>query len=272
MGFITFLLPLLFASAAYSSCPISTCRNNTNIPVRFPFWVNKQRTENCSYPGFSLYCTDQGLTALKLPQSGQFLVRSISYQTQSIQLYDPKNCLPKRLLNGFDPSGSPFEADSYVNYTFLSCPRKSTDARFTVIDCLSNSTTSVMATTHSIFAQKMSNKSCQMIRTLRVPNSGSDHDEGFTSSLNDDIWLSWDDPDCKDCEMKGGVCGFQNNGEQQIGCVYGATRSGIGDFSFSFSFPPFQSLFLSLKHSKPSILYSQPAVNQLHRNIEYVRI
>ncbi|KNA05746.1 hypothetical protein SOVF_187580 [Spinacia oleracea] len=225
MGFLAFfLLPFFVASTAYSFCPITTCTNSTLTPIRFPFHLDQHNTENCSYPGFNLHCTDQGHPAITLPHSGEYLVRVINYETQFMLIDDPDSCLPQRLLEGFDPSGSPFQAEFYVNYTFLSCPRNFTNARFTVIDCLSNSTRSVIATFLTDFTADVS-RSCQIIRTLPVPASLSGTG-GFTSSLSEDVWLSWHVPDCQDCEARGGVCGFQSNGNQQIGCFKNLQTSG----------------------------------------------
>ncbi|KAK9749505.1 hypothetical protein RND81_02G130500 [Saponaria officinalis] len=79
-----------------------------------------------------------------------------------------------------------------------------------------------MATSLSILAHEVSNKSCHVMKTLPVPVYSSPRNvAGFTSKLTDDISLSWDVPDCKDCEVKGGVCQLSMNGNQQIGCLYG---------------------------------------------------
>ncbi|KAF2291235.1 hypothetical protein GH714_020802 [Hevea brasiliensis] len=125
-------------------CPISSCSRD-DISVRFPFRLEGPQPQYCGYPGFNLSCDNQSKTVLKLPCSGDFLVRGINYLTQQIQVYDSDNCLPKRLLS-FNLSGSPFVAAAYHNYTFLSCPTQIVESRLTTIDCLSNSTTSVLAT------------------------------------------------------------------------------------------------------------------------------
>ncbi|KAJ4850942.1 hypothetical protein Tsubulata_030368 [Turnera subulata] len=50
-------------------------------------------------------CNNQGFTTLELPYSGSFLVRSINYRTQQIQLYDAEDCLARWLLISFNLSG-----------------------------------------------------------------------------------------------------------------------------------------------------------------------
>ncbi|XP_021760307.1 putative RING-H2 finger protein ATL21A [Chenopodium quinoa] len=222
--FLVFLLLFTLAPSAYSLCPITTCTNNTLTPIRFPFHLDEQKNENCSYPGFNLHCTDRGHPAITLPHSGEFLVRNIRYDAQTMLIDDPDSCLPRRLLQGFDPSGSPFQADFYVNYTFLSCPRSFANAHFAVIDCLSNLTRSVIATSLNDLTDDVS-RSCQIIKTLPVPASLS-ADGGFTSNLSEDVWISWHVSDCLACEERGDVCGYQSNDNQQIGCFKSLNNSG----------------------------------------------
>ena len=210
-----FLFPILYAQ---KQCEISMC-GNKNISIRFPFQLKPQQPQNCGYPGFDLSCNSQNITVLKLPYSGEFYVRQISYMTQEIIIYDPLECLPSRLLS-FNLTGSPFVSAFYQNYTFLSCPSSYTKSRFIPIDCLSNSTHSVLATSSTSLAQKMS-ESCQIINTLTVPVSRPvQFNEGFASSLNNDLHLTWNDPDCSTCEIQGGMCDFKSNTSQEIGCFY----------------------------------------------------
>jgi len=84
-----------------------------------------------------------------------------------------------------------------------------------------------MATSLHNFAGRMANRSCQVIKTLPVPVSWPQNDE-FTSTLSDDIWLSWDVPDCRDCEGEGGVCGVQSNNSQQIECFFDSSGKKKG--------------------------------------------
>ncbi|KAL9430324.1 hypothetical protein AB3S75_025666 [Citrus x aurantiifolia] len=210
------VLFFLFSFIHSESCQVHFCADN--IPLRFPFQLHGKLPENCSYPGFNLTCSSQGITVLKLPNSGEFFVRNINYITQQIYLYDPEDCLPKR-LQSFNLSGSPFVATFvYHNYTFLSCPAQLTKSRFTTIDCLSNSTTSVLASSSVSFVNSMIS-SCQIISTLTVPISRPVHyDEGFIIDLNSDLPLTWSLPECIDCEARGQICGFKSRNSQEIGC------------------------------------------------------
>lgn len=211
-----FLVPILFAS---DECQISMCGNGS-IPIRFPFQLEDQTNpRSCGYPGFDLTCRSENKTVLKLPFSEEFYVRQISYITQEILLYDPLKCLPNRLLS-LNLLGSPFVSAFYQNFTFLMCPSSFTKSRFPSIDCLSNSTHSVLATSSISLAASMS-ASCEVIKRLQVPVSRPvQFGEGFSTTLNNDLHLTWFEPDCSNCELQGGMCGFKSNTSQEIGCFY----------------------------------------------------
>ncbi|KAJ0054517.1 hypothetical protein Pint_00585 [Pistacia integerrima] len=208
-------------------CQSSVCGNN--ISIRFPFQLEDKQRKNCSYPGFGLDCNSEGITTLNLPYSGEFFVRDIDYLAQQIYLHDPDKCIPRRLLS-FNLTGSPFVA-SYRNYTFLSCPAQVTKSRESAIDCLSNSTTSVLATSSISLVNSMM-ESCQIVLTLQVPVSWPvELDEGFSTDLNNDIHLTWYKPDCGDCEARGATCGFKSSSSQEIAC-FNNTQPGQSNKGF----------------------------------------
>ncbi|KAJ4824879.1 hypothetical protein Tsubulata_007183 [Turnera subulata] len=194
---ISLLVFLHFIHLAADSCSNTKCSSDA-VPVRFPFYLEGNQSQSCGHPGFDLRCNNQGFTVLEPPYSGNFLVRSINYRTQQIQLYDSEDCLARRLLN-FNLSDSPFLAASYFNYTFLSCQSQLLNSRFTYIACLSNTTTSVIAT--SSMTMSLVNSLCQIVTIFPVPASWKvNRYEGFTSQLKKDLKLVWDSPDCIKCE------------------------------------------------------------------------
>lgn len=206
--FFFFFFPLLNASEP-KRCYSSSCGGN-NLDVRFPFWLPPEQSSSCGYPGFNLHCTDRHKTALKLPNSGSFLVRDI--KSQRIRLSDPDNCLARRLLS-FDASGSPFSPLHLVNYTFLSCPTENVkSSSLEPIHCLGNSTTSFLATPSDLTGSMPS--SCQIFKTLPLPVSSP-----LAVDLNkQDLWLKWDSPDCTGCVDFSPLCGFINNTTLQVKC------------------------------------------------------
>ncbi|KAK3037324.1 hypothetical protein RJ639_032086 [Escallonia herrerae] len=220
------------AGAGAQECSTSVC-GTSGFAIRFPFRLHGTQPENCSYPGYDLRCNSQGIIILSLPYSGEFFVRSINYRAQVINLYDPFNCLPSRLLD-FNLSGSPFMPSYYQNFTFLSCPSALTRSRFTPIDCLSNSTHTTLATSSMALVASMT--MCEIVATLPIPVSWPlQNDEGFSSDLNGDLHLTWDVPNCEDCEANGGMCRFQSSSSQEISCFNdpqeGKSR-GLTNFKF----------------------------------------
>ncbi|XP_049398378.1 putative RING-H2 finger protein ATL21A [Solanum stenotomum] len=222
LKFISFSFLLCLTVYAGYDCPDSICGNN-HFDIRFPFGIEgRQNLQNCSYPGFSLICSDQGRSILSLPGAGDYYVRDIDYGTQEIQLHDPSDCLPKRLMNfstSFS-SSSPFKAVAYRNYTFLTCSTNSVLSRLNVISCLSNSTTSTLATTSpSVASQMISLYSCSIINSSSVPASWAfQYQSDFLTDLITDLVLTWDEPNCQECEVNQGVCGFKNAIIREIQC------------------------------------------------------
>ena len=238
---VLFLIKLLHFINAAADCSISTCSIG-DVPVRFPFRIEGQQPRNCGYPGFDLSCNNQSSTVLKLPHSGDFLVRDINYLTQQIQLYDSDNCLAKRLLQ-LNLSGSPFLGFFHQNYTFLSCPTQLVKSRFTTINCLSNSTISVLATSSLNLVNEMSS-SCDVISTLKIPVSWPvKYNEGFTSDLSENLLLTWFSPDCNKCETQGSMCGFHGNASQEIGCFYDSKKGNISYLYFYLLSNDFITIF-----------------------------
>lgn len=223
---------------ARGDCQSSTCSEG-GVSVRFPFGLENHKSfMSCAYnPLFSLKCSNSSTSSqhspvvFNLPSSGDFFVRNINYQKQEIQLYDPSNCLPKRFLK-LDLSFSPFKPLNYSNYTFLRCPKHALKAKpsFSIIDCLSNSTVSVLATS-SMSVVKAMNMCDTYAADLRVPVS----DDWLTK----DFRLRWGAPDCRSCEAKGGVCAFAPFADYtilDIGCNFDNATTPTGKLPIHDSF------------------------------------
>ncbi|KAG8391940.1 hypothetical protein BUALT_Bualt01G0239200 [Buddleja alternifolia] len=181
-------------------CPTSYCTNNNTLPIQYPFKLqDHQPDQDCSYT--NLRCNNQGIPVLNIPYSGDFFVRYIDYYYSIIQLYDPDSCLPKRFMTLNLSSLDPFMVTySYRNYTFYSCPSELIRASslITSIDCLSNSSTSMVATS-TISSQEMEIVyKCNEIITSLIPIPGLDLHDDFIGNQTD-FFLQWFAPPCKNC-------------------------------------------------------------------------
>lgn len=216
-----FVFPVIYAVATSNDCQFSVCGNNS-VLIRFPFQLDGDRNPYCGYPGFNLTCTNSSKTVLKFPYSrGAFYVRSINYLTQKIQVYDPDDCLPKRLLS-LNISGSPFIPTFTRDYTFLSCPFQNAGSQFIPIDCLSNSTNFVSAVPTLNLTNPLP-ESCNVITRVSVPVSGPEqqYEENHRDELSEDLRLTWDRPDCRYCESGQQLCGFDPDNNGQLFCFPG---------------------------------------------------
>ncbi|CAI9771987.1 unnamed protein product [Fraxinus pennsylvanica] len=104
---------LITVSSSTEFCSTSACSRGEAI-IRFPFRLENRHPKPCGYPGFDLFCDGQNQTVVALPNSGNFTVQAIDYETQNLWINDPEYCLPKRLLT-LNLSGLP----RGVRYTLI---------------------------------------------------------------------------------------------------------------------------------------------------------
>ncbi|XP_026440563.1 putative RING-H2 finger protein ATL21A [Papaver somniferum] len=111
-------------------------------------------------------------TVVELPFSGRFFVHDINYGITSnqIELQDPDDCLPRRISNQLNLSGTPFFANQYETFSFFSCPSDtffSSSYSWKNISCLGNSTHKVFVTAST--SSVGINANCTLIATMPVP-------------------------------------------------------------------------------------------------------
>ncbi|XVF10419.1 hypothetical protein REPUB_Repub07fG0181300 [Reevesia pubescens] len=191
--------------------------------IRFPFRLNNQ-PDRCGYPRFNLSCRNQVQTILSLPFSGDFHVVNIDYMSQNIWINDPDSCAPKRLLQGLNLSGTPFDLLYTRSFTFFNCSSASStelpEARY--ISCLSGTNFSVVAIPTELLDLSTSlSTSCSKMATVLVPLSWTGwSDPGYG------IRLTWNEPDCLSCESRAGTCMFKSDTGLDVGCS-GDFRNGL---------------------------------------------
>ncbi|XVF53073.1 hypothetical protein PTKIN_Ptkin05aG0070300 [Pterospermum kingtungense] len=213
--FFSFLFFFLQPSKGHDRCPTGC----GTVPIRFPFQMNRSIPENrCGYDqGFTVRCQNEAQNILKFPFSGEFEIASIDYSSQLIQISDQTGCTPKRLLQGFNYSDTPFQPLSTRNFTFLNCTSDAPiflNAGVSAIPCLSTENHSVVALPTDRY-NVSDRKRCVEMITFLYPIMGPDDS---SDSLGSSITLTWKEPDCLYCESIGGICQFKDDVSSDMGC------------------------------------------------------
>lgn len=226
----------------FFTCERTTSCETYGLPIRFPFSLNQSNQTNlCSYPGFDLTCTNTTTTTfseplLTLPNSESFVVKRISFVDQVVWVNDPNICFPKRFMfdqNNFmlNLKDSPFRLSDYytfVNFSFLNCPSNSTVINLVPpISCLNLSSISSINNdknmNYSIVAMMSDppfatpwTSLCEFISSALIPVEETNW--LFWTDYYSNIPLQWDDPDCGNCEARGGRCGLVGDDALRLAC------------------------------------------------------
>ncbi|CAJ2677395.1 unnamed protein product [Trifolium pratense] len=232
-------------------CKESSCDGIHGPFIRFPFRLKGKQPKWCGYNNswYELYCTDTNQTVLELPFSTKTIVKTINYTSQVITVSYPEFCLHKQIPN-FNISSSPFQFNDdfgLYEYVLFNCSGTShrnadnshndnilTSGNFS---CLNVPGFEVIAVNSESSIIRTPLLSCTRIQSLvLLPNSL------FKSNV--DAGLNWFQPDCRNCERKGGQCTAKRNTSQHkfkcIGIHKGSSKwkviAGriIGPFSLIF--------------------------------------
>ncbi|KAG8363258.1 hypothetical protein BUALT_Bualt19G0003500 [Buddleja alternifolia] len=196
---------------------VSSCGTKL-LNIQYPFKLQNQTLpNNCTY--FNLTCSTTESTAiLNLPYLGDFYVQNINYVRRYIQLYDPGNCLMRRLMNFNLSSSSHFKVKNYENYTFYVCPLDSQvldNFRVDRISCLSNSTNTMIAT-RELSREYMEGYGCRDVGSWLIPVSRPEQfDQGDEIYDGVFLFLTWDFTICKDCEESENLISEKEETENQ---------------------------------------------------------
>ena len=221
---LLFVLFIVDLGEGHNSCPESQCGDDGPL-IRFPFRLkDRQPDQQRGYPGFDLYCSDNNHTVLELPTSVKTFVNSIDYKSQQINVTVSDGCFP-RIIRGLHLSSSPFQFKTenfffpLLNYALFNCTPR-TDTNFRPIHCLSSRRQLVYAFYSNYKIEDLPILSCTKMYSV--------------SSVPSDIWnspfleLTWSEPKCGPCELKGEKCRFKNNSTDfNIECVNPYGNKGI---------------------------------------------
>lgn len=221
----------------HDPCKESSCDAIHGPSIRFPFRLKGRQPQWCGYNNsswFDVYCDDSNQTVLdlELPFSHKTLVKSINYTSQDITVsyYSPEQlCFDHKQIANFDISASPFRFNDVLSeYALFNCSGTShrhTDTANIItswnFSCLNVPGFEVIAVNSGSLVVWTPLLSCTRIQSLvLLPNS-------LFNSYND-AGLHWFQPDCKNCERKGGQCkAKENKSEHEFECMGISTPKGM---------------------------------------------
>ncbi|CAN1264116.1 Putative RING-H2 finger protein ATL21A [Linum perenne] len=221
------------AQQSSSSCFTSSCAQ-TEPTIRFPFRIQARQPTRCGYPGFTLSCGTYNETLISFPGTTPFILRAIDYSKQQLWVNDPANCLAARLLSLDLSSAAPFRGLYDQPFSFFNCSGDYSNYRgMNPIACLSGGNGgggggggdlgrySVFATSSERVIERLRRQpSCEMVATVMVPMEWPFYEQVTSSDLSEDLRLTWDSPECRRCEARGGRCGLKGNSSRDAVCSH----------------------------------------------------
>ncbi|KAI4297188.1 hypothetical protein L6164_037087 [Bauhinia variegata] len=222
--FIFFLFIFLFLPYTTSNpiCDSYIICGSGSPNIQFPFWLRDRNPgQRCGYPGFELSC-DNDKALLNIPNSGNFVVTSIS--SEDILIDDTEGCLPRRFLTqNVSLTGTPFKwGEDYTlqNFIVLKC---NSSIELLALDLIRVPCPSSFYNSHFIAlfpnnkdykTDERMNSSCQMISPAWIPWSNS-----RPWGIDGGIELTWSEPaDCRNCNPYYEQCGFLGNTGLNVTC------------------------------------------------------
>ncbi|CAN1126677.1 Putative RING-H2 finger protein ATL21B, partial [Linum perenne] len=163
--------------------------------------------------------------------SRSFILRATNYSKQQLWVNDPTNCLAGRLLSldlSAATQSSLFRGLYVQPFSFFNCSRYySNYCGMNPIVCLSGGRYYVFATSSERAIERLRRRSsCEMVATIMVPMEWPFYEQVTSLDLSEDLRLTWDSPECRRCEAKGGRCGLKGNLSRDVGCSYVPRHSG----------------------------------------------
>ncbi|XP_062120158.1 rust resistance kinase Lr10-like isoform X2 [Humulus lupulus] len=207
MAYWSSMLLLLLLLALLVEVGGAKCGWN-DTAIRFPFGL-KHDQDQSAYPGFELSCRGEH-TVLEFPKlSLKFFVQDIDYRAQRINLYDPDNCIKRKLLEIPDlPSISPFlfAGDELTSYSLFNCSIEGVSGLYYKSrSCLAGpgyliyyAKSQTAIEDLPLYCSKLNNFTTPFLDVL-----DNDNDDN-------ELILRWLEPNCKHCEENGKSCRLNN--------------------------------------------------------------
>ncbi|WJX10099.1 hypothetical protein P8452_00861 [Trifolium repens] len=209
---ITLLLLLLInRCSSHDKCrEYSSCGSYPH--VRFPFQLVKESSQDqCLYPEFCLYCTQNGETMFLLPTTTgpiKFIVYDIDYESNTISVSDPDYCISEKFFKLNTSSFLPYRISSgyKTKISFFNC--SSIRKRYLRNHDMYSRHSQDMITC-PIYTSETSDSVLQLdLLSCTKMFDASMMQRGLTINS---IGLSWTKQNCTECLAKGMECNWKTN-------------------------------------------------------------
>ena len=199
-----FLLTMFFLLSTEPVTSKNPCTAKCGkVRIQFPFHLKNNIMNHTNPKGFELSCTDKGETMLEFPTIPlQLFIKRIDYKAQKFQIYDPKNCLARRLLKLGNLSVSPFQFQLQESNTH-------TQSSISFFHCDLNKECSILLRESSRYFIDPELVSCRKVSD--VLNVGWTIEE-WEDDGSESLIMEWSKPNCSVCEVQGQKCRWKDHG------------------------------------------------------------
>ncbi|CAN1833536.1 Rust resistance kinase Lr10 [Linum perenne] len=194
-------------SSSSSSSRTTTNTTSDNSIIKFPFTIKGSPSGYSGFPGFELSCdasnnNDNNPILLHLPNSVNFTLLSIDYQSQTVHVNSPDDCLPRQLrdLPRIDDSTAFRIEGKLPVYSFFDCPK---------LTHITQSMTSVPCLGSKVYVYPALSpvNDVDLVSCTKMFDGPYREDHGLE--------LSWSNPDCGRCYRKKGQCCVLKKGSSE---------------------------------------------------------
>ncbi|XP_057470430.1 rust resistance kinase Lr10-like [Actinidia eriantha] len=215
MVMFLFLLLLLFQGglAERDECMPARC-GHKGPSIRFPFWLKDHQPQHCGYPhpDFTVSCSPTNKQTLLHYFSLNLSVLHIDYQSQFVK---HEKTIASPFLTLPNVSSSRFiDYELYEKYAIFSCPSANVKLSYVNgygygydrITCLSRpGPYYICGIADYTFIMR------GLLSCTKMSNISSNYFSLLLSLEDRGSYLSWNTPDCFDCEIEGKYCRERNN-------------------------------------------------------------
>lgn len=207
--FLFCYLPTITTQSHDNSCYeiVSSCTKPEGLKIRYPFWlkdnISAYEGHHCRRPdGFGLSCSNNDTVLDSWASQVTLFVKEIDYASRFIRVYDPKGCLPGRLLD-LNLSTSPFDYYRAYDYALFNCSttgpnRSELGTSVRCLDSVFGYENYAVASGQNTWDLPLSY--CQKIRSVTFPNLVMDWEQ------DGGVALRWNETNCRSCRTKSKRC------------------------------------------------------------------